>query len=685
MGNLKYFSHYFCRMAPTRAVRCVKPHQSGGFFPQTLPAITAYASSAHDEIEQGIAAILMIPQAQKNFHNTFYGIDAYQALLHSRIQALHIVSLTHPIKEVRETAQSAKEGLKTFSIAKLKCSKELYRCYQQAQSNIETCQESLSEQQREYLSNKMLSFKREGFHLSESDFAHVTDLKVRISALEAAFLKNLDEDSSHVWVSLDELKGVQDDVVANLEKKVDKCKVTCDYPTYFPVIDNCEVESTRRAIYIAFNNRAARANISILSELISLRDQLASTLGYASFADYDIENQMAKTPQRVEEFINAIACAAKGKFKTEMDALVSDLPPSIRLAADGKINPWDIRYLYERAKKKFFHVDEVELQKYFSFKPTLEKLLVLYSNLFKLEFKEVPSDDLWAPSAHMVAVYTKDSVPRLIGHVVLDLFPREGKYGHGYCVDVLAPLQGAGGESKPAIAVVLANLPPEGKGTTSLLKHKDVLTLFHELGHSLHQLLGSAEMPTLSGYHTKIDFLELPSLLMEEMLWDPEIIANLAEHYQTKQSMPADLIQAKLASKNYGNGYFHLDQMVKASISLEYFKAGFHKNTTVIREGIQKRLQPIIAIDPQSNYEGTFRHLADPLYRSKYYCYEWAEIFARDVYEFIIRQGKDGNGWLTYRQQILAPGGGVAPNKLLMSFLGREPSEAAFLDMLRLC
>lgn len=631
------------------------------YFPQTISEIEAYKNEAKANIEKGLNSTLNLLPEQRDFENTFYAMDFHLAQLHSKVQALHIVASTHPKREIRDAAKSAKDELHAFRITNIDCNRGLYQVFQCAYKIIQRGN-YLTEQQREYVDSKMHSLKKEGFELNNEDFEVLRELKVRINVLESVFLKNLDEDNSHFWVEIEELRGVPSCIVSNLEQSENKVKVSCDYPVYSSILDHCEIESTRKKIFIAFNNRASETNIPILKELISLRDTLAKILGFSSFAEYDIDGQMANSPERVEAFIHKIISAFQQKASAEIDNLLSEFPDHIRLTAEGKINPWDIHYLYNGAKS----FEETEIQKYFPCNATLDKLFKIYGSLFDLEFREANSKRFWDPTVKLVAVYEKNN--RLLGHIVLDLFPREGKFGHCYCVDVLAPLH-----EKPALAVVLANL------STGNLDYEDVQTLFHELGHALHQLLGAAEMPTLSGYHTKTDFLELPSLLMEELLWDPAVLEQLSEHYETKKPLPKQLIEAKIASRNHGRNHFHLDQMLKASLSLEYFKSGFNKNPKLLREELEQRIIPYLATCSESHYEGTFRHLADSLYRSKYYCYHWAEVFARDVFVYIQNQSDREKPWLRYRKQILAAGGGTDPNILLQRFLGREPSEGAFL------
>lgn len=650
------------------------PKEAAAYFPQTMGSVAEMGASIKQKIEQTIQSILAIPAAHKNFRNTFYAIDNCQAQLHSKIQTLRVVALTHNCQKVRDEARRVRDDLRTFFLIQIQSNRKLHQVYQNASENIRNA--DLTEQEKSYVDAKLSSILKDGFYLSESDFELMKDLKTQMTALETEFLKNLDEDKSHFWVEENELQGIPSHVLDRLERQDGLFKVTCDYPTYYPIMENCLVESTRKRIYIAFNSRGGERNEKVLQELVACRDRLAVLLGYTSFAEYDIEDQMAKTPQAVGQFIDKIVTAAQIKANQEMDRLVEYQPEC--LSVDGKIKPWDLHFLYTKSASHLLQFDEIRFNEYFPCNRIIDKLLDLYSDLFQLEFKRVSDITLWDPSAFMLEVHDRQTTKH-IGFILLDLFPREGKYSHCCCVDVLSPVKTEGG-STPGIAVVLANITPDGPSKPSLLNFDDVLTLFHELGHAMHQLLGLAEMPSLSGYHTKGDFLELPSLLMEELLSSPEILGELGEHYLTKEPISPELIQARLASKRHESGYFNLDQMIKARISLEYFQSGANKNLKMIREEIEACIMPRVAVSSESNYERTFRHLADTMYRSKYYSYHWAEVFAKDVYKSIVEKGSEG--WMTYRRHILEAGGGTDPNQLLEGFLGRPPSLQTFLDLI---
>lgn len=675
----------FDNINPFEHIDVSSPQKVAEYFPQSEMAIQDSVRLAKELAADALNAIASLPKEKRDFINTLYAVDELEAFIHSRTQALWVVSMTHTEKMMRDEAKSAMDQMKAFLIEKFQCNKNLYSVFEEAVSVIKERGDFLTEQQIYYIEEKTRTFKKEGLHLGNEDLEIICDIKVELSELEMSFLKNIDDDKSHVLVAKEDLVGVPTRVINKLENINGLLKLTCNLPVVLPVIKWCQNEEIRKMMYKAFMSRADLLNLEVLDHLIEKRDELAKKLGYNSFAEYDLGEQMLQTPEKVQNFIDTLVDLAKDKTELEVQALLSDLPESVKLTEDKKIKSWDMGFLKTYYSKNSSKIDEEGIRNYFSFEPTLKKLFELYAELFELDFKQVSCEGLWHSSTQMVAVYKNDENNSLIGHVILDLFPREGKFSSGYCVDVLAPTKCTRGGFNPAIAAVLANFSPPNNESPSLLSHSELITLFHELGHCLHQLLGRAEMPTRSGYRVKTDFLELPSQLMEELLWEPDVLKMLGKHYLTGEPLPEEIIKKRVESRYRGEGYFVTSQMVYASMSLHYFMEGSQKNTKLLREDFEKKYKPFIATDPENHFEGTFRHLADPLYRCRYYSYLYAETLAKDVYECIKKLKSEGSGkpWVEYRKKILEYGGGLDPDKLLMNLLGKELTMDAYKKALK--
>ncbi len=240
---------------PLNDIDVTTPSKVAAYFPQNPLSILAAVQDTKDIALLGLDKIFKVVDIDRNFSNTILAADELEAFIHSRMQAVWVVSLTHNDVNIRNAATAAKEDLSKFLIENFRANKKLYIAFQSAVSRISGRGDHLTDQQLFYIKEKELFYKREGFHLGEKEFDDVKDLKIKISALQTEFLKNIDEDSSHIWVEEKALAGVPEKVLDRLEKKDGLLKVTCDYPDYFPVIKYCKVEETRKELFTTDVNR----------------------------------------------------------------------------------------------------------------------------------------------------------------------------------------------------------------------------------------------------------------------------------------------------------------------------------------------------------------------------------------------------------------------------------------------
>ncbi len=653
------------------------------FFPQNSSELSNYVQKAQNEVEFSLHLVSTIPPDLKDFNNTFYALDAAETLIYSRRRTIESISKTHPDSSFRNEGTVCKDQLIEFSL-NLFSSKSVYNMYNEACQNIEKHGVSLSKEKEDYMNWKMQSLRAEGLHLEENEYLQVQALKTDISRLESSFLKNIDEDQSFILVSDEELLGVPESTMNTfIKENTFLKKITCQYPHYFPVMRYCKVEKTRQSLYRAFESRAAEKNVPILKELIQKRNRLANLIGYASFAHLDISDQLAQTPEAVEKFILSLKDGIQGKYKSEIEQLTKELPDGFSLDENNCIKPWDLMYLQEDYKKKHYNVNEIALQQYFPFERTLKKLMIMFEEIFSLEIEIIDTENkgLWNTPGWILVVKDKVNKGRIAGHIILDPFPREGKFPHGYCVDILSPCRLPSGDVNPAIVLLLVNFTPPSDMRESILRHDELDFLLHEFGHAFHQLLGIAEMPSRSGYHMiQRDAIEWPSRLLEFLIWEKENLKKFGEHFETSLPIPDELIDAKINSKNATSGITFTRYFYLSMFSLKCFLSNV-ENPKLLREEIEKDFLPNIACDPQINKEASFLHLAEHFYRSKYYVYFWSDVFAFDSYDHIIDQQKRGisNMWLKFRELVLDHGGGLNPNDQAFQFLGRFPTVETYL------
>ncbi|HEX4068711.1 MAG TPA: M3 family metallopeptidase [Candidatus Babeliales bacterium] len=660
-------------------------------FNLTVEDITTKTPLYIAEAKNIIDAIIAIPDDQHTFANTAKPLDEVVALSNLSI-AQHLyeaLELLSPDTSIRNAAHDAYIQIQAFWVDNVSSNKALYKAFTAYETNMEY--DSLSAQQHYFIANTMEDFKREGLNLSDEKLAQVNALRKELASLCADFDRNIAEDNRSITVRQQDLAGLDEEFIATLKTTDNGLYILgIDYPTYFKVMENCSIAHTRKNLYTAFNNRAYPTNDALLQTIITKRDELAELLGYIDFAHYDIDDQMAHTPEKAQAFINDLAQKSSQKVKEEIALLTQTLPESVELTADGKLQPWDLAYLENSYKKTHFNLDEQKIAEYFPMENTIDELLDIYRQFLSIEFEEVPASGLWHEDVRIIRVLNKDK-SMLLGTLALDLFPRPNKYSHAAHTTIIPSTYKLNGVRIPDVSIVMANftrpvlrsLGEVGATSTkpSLLKREEVKTFFHEFGHALHAILGATEIASLSGTHTKTDFVELPSQMLEEWLYDKDILKKVSKHYITGEPLSDETINSIIQLKNLMSGYFVSRQAYLSTIALTYFGKGEHKLPYSIMEQLYTTMLPEMAFCKDNHFYASFGHLTG--YGAKYYGYLWSKVFALDLFATIKQYGllnpEIGQKYVT---EVIGKGGAQNPNELLYNFLGREPnSQAFFADM----
>jgi thimet oligopeptidase len=628
------------------------------------------------QAQQVIDAIIAVPDDQRTFANTAKPLDEVDALsnlaLAQRIyESLEMLS---PDAILRDAVREAYIAIRNFRIDTVTSNKKLYNAFM-AYANVQAQTEKLSDQQRYFIQNTIQFFKRSGLALPDDVLAQVNVLTKELSALTSTFNSNIAQDNSFITVIHEELQGLGDDFIATLTQTEDGYyKLGIDYPTYFRVMENCSIAATRKKLYIAFYNRAYPINDDLLKTIIIKRDELSMLLGYQDFAHYDLDDQMAKTPEHAEAFITDLLEKSVPKIKAEIAVLTQELPKSIVLTEDGKIQPWDLIYLYNNHKRNCFNIEEHE---YFPMQKTIDELLDIYRQFFSIDFQQVAATGLWAEDVIVIRV-TDSTGNKTLGTLLLDLHPRPNKYSHASDKIIIPGIIKENGSLIPNVSIVIANFPRPTATQPSLLKRADVKTFFHEFGHALHDVLGVTSIASLSGTQTKRDFVELPSQMLEEWLMDKDILKKISGHYQTGEPLPDDIIDVITSMKNFSSGNNVRSEGFFAMISLSYFGSGESKDPYTIMKQLYDRIMTPMAFCPENHIYTSFGHLTG--YGAKYYGYLWSKVFALDLFAEIKKHGLlNPEIGQKYIKEILSKGGAQDPNELLYNFLGREPNSQAFL------
>ena len=551
---------------------------------------------------------------------------------------------------------------------------------------------ALEKDQLKLLENTYRSFTRNGANLQGEDREKYSRISEELSLTTLAFQKNLLA-ATNAYVlnitdstKLDGLPAYVVDAAAEsaAEKGLEGWAFTLDYPSYSPFMKYCNDRELRRQMYMAYGSRAVGgeySNCENVSKIIDLRIQSAQLLGYRTYADYALEVRMAKDAGTVNKFLADLMNPSLPYARADVK-MVEDFARKNGFEGD-RLMGWDFSYWSEKLQKAEYDLSEELLKPYFKLENCIDAVFDLAHRLYGINFKI--REDI--PGYHKdVKVYeVTDEDGSHLALFYADFFPRPSKRGGAWMTEFRGQSIKDGVERRPFISIV-TNFSKPTASTPSLITHYEFTTFLHEFGHALHGMLAEGRYGSLTGTSVARDFVELPSQIMENWGYEPEYLNTFAKHYQTGESIPMELIDKIVASKNYLSGYFQVRQLHFGLLDMAWHSLESLPQTDPVSfEKAALKPYEVMPGVAETAISPGFSHIFAGGYAAGYYSYKWAEVLEADAFSLFQEKGIFNTEVShSFRENILSRGGSEDAAVLYRNFRGHDPEPEALMKKLGL-
>jgi len=520
-----------------------------------------------------------------------------------------------------------------------------------------------------YVQHQLLEFRLAGVDKDDATRARLKKLNDQATEQQSMFDRNISDGQKVVEADPSELDGLPQDYIDRHKPGADgKVRITTDYPDAYPVFTFAKSDSLRRRVSLAFNTRAYPKNQEVLTNLMKTRYEIATLLGFSSWADYNAADKMIAKGHNIADFIQQVNDASRALAQREFEMLLAEKQKTTPGAKE--IWSYEAAYLSELVRRTKYDFDSQSVRPYFPFMEVKQGILDTAADLFHVSFQQEPNVPSWDPAVETWIVIDSG---KPVGRFYLDMHPRPGKFSHAEMAPVL---DGIRGKQLPE-AILVCNFPVPTATDAGLMDYGDVETFFHEFGHLMHHILGGQQKwAGISGITMESDFVEAPSQMLEEWIRSPQVLAKFARHYKTGEPIPAELVARMNRASAFGRGGWVGRQNSYSAISYDIYKT---KPEDVDLDKVtldDARRYTLFTPLPETHVWASFGHLGG--YSSAYYTYLWDKVIAEDFFlQFDHKNLLAGDAPMRYRRVVLEPGGSMSANDLVKNFLGRPQNITA--------
>ena len=633
-------------------------------FPEFKIDLDSFISDLNSRLEENnkrVEELLKTPK--KTYANFVKPLLMMEEYLDQFFTPLSHINAVNNSKITQEVYSESIPIITEYS-TKLSQNLDIYNAYKEIYKNEK---ESLNYEQNRVLELNIEHFELSGAHLDDKTKARLQEINIKTSELSNDFSQNLlDATNEYKYIIEDEkdVEGIPQSDKENAKYEEDgviKYKFTLQLPSYISYMTYGKNAAIREELYRAYVTRSPQ-NATIIDELLALKDEMSKLLGFENYAQYSIASKMAKDEKSVVNFLDKLAKNSQEQAQIELKELQSIAP--------DQLQSFDTAYYSEILKKKSYDIDEEEYRPYFEQKSVINGMFTFLDKLFGFKFKKV-DEKLWNDKASSYDLYIDE---KLIARLYFDLEARENKRGGAWMHNWQSHCKDEAGNEQLASAFIVCNFPPSSDTTPSLLRHDDIVTLFHEMGHTIHHLLSSVNENDVSGVNgVEWDAVEFPSQFLENFAYEPKVLKLFATHHETGEILPDEMIEKLVKSKNFQSAMGMLRQ-------LEFSIFDFKLHSNVYKgDEVQALLNSIredtalIKAPEYNKFQNGFSHIFSGGYAAGYYSYKWAEVLSADVFYSVVDEGIFASKTAKKYLDIVLKGGGSKSMKTLFhELMGRD-------------